>query len=61
MAGNTIQLVLPSPYPDGDREWWLEGVEYSAEEFNHILALKALNETLQTDLEEKEEKSRAKI
>ena len=33
----------------------VEGVEYSAEEFNHILALKALNETLQTDLEEKEE------
>ncbi|WP_440080519.1 hypothetical protein [Ralstonia pseudosolanacearum] len=38
-------------------QWWIEGVQYSEEEFNAWVAKKDLNEQLQSDLKEKSPES----
>ncbi len=46
---------------DGSRFWFLDGIEYTEEEFNHWLSKKELNKKLQYTLTEKEPIKKIKI
>lgn len=46
---------------DGKKEWWIEGKEYSEEEFNHIIEKRNLNKRLNVSLEIKQKGKRKKI
>ena len=48
-------------YHDGTKRWWLGGVKYTEEEFNHWLSKKQLNERLTEQLEEKPTGKKVKI
>lgn len=38
-------------YADGTKEWWIDGKQYSEEDFNHIIEKKNLNKKLKLSLE----------
>ena len=46
---------------DGSKEWFLNGIEYTEEQFNQWLAKKELNERLHQTLEEKPSLKKPKI
>ena len=48
-------------YASGKKEWWVNGVEYTEEEFNQWLEKKLLNENLLATLEEKPSVKKVKI
>ena len=48
-------------FGNGYKEWWMNGVQYSKEEFNQWLEKKNLNERLNQTLDEKPSKKKVKI
>lgn len=48
-------------YSDGEKEWWIHGVQYTEEEFNQLLEKKNLHEKLQSNFEPKYKEKKIKI
>ena len=48
-------------YADGSTEWWINGHEVTKSEFDHYLEKKKINESLQSNLDEKEAKGQRKL
>ena len=45
----------------GEKEWWIHGIKYTEEEFSNYLEKKELNNALNLDLHEKNNKTKIKL